>query len=236
MGPGLPPFCPPASGAQDIDFAREETRVKSFEGKQPPGVFTPAEFAEAGFYLPDQQAQPDQLQVVVRCWYCGVQLDEWKVGDAILEEHLRHSRATERVSDASCVYAQYMKQLRKWEGGGRVHPLCGSSRKEIFENFSSPPSRRFAERSGSDSEGGETPSSSSGAFHLPRRSKRAKVTPPPPPPPKPKPKGQAACLRGKPPPPPPKPAAVPAPPPKPPAPPLSSFAVSSMVVSVEVDP
>ena len=56
MGPGLPPFCPPASGAQDIDFAREEMRVKSFEGKQPPGVFTPAVFAEAGFYLPDQQA------------------------------------------------------------------------------------------------------------------------------------------------------------------------------------
>ena len=78
VGLGLPPFCPPASGAQDIDFAREETRVKSFEGKQPPGVFTPAEFAEAGFYLPDQQAQPDQKQVVVGCWYCGVLVDEWK--------------------------------------------------------------------------------------------------------------------------------------------------------------
>ena len=105
MGLGLPPLCPSASGAQHIGFATEPARAKSFEGKQSPGVFTLAEFAGAGFYLPDQPNHPDQKQVVVGCWYCGVQVDEWKVGDAILEEHLRHSRATERVSDVSCVYA-----------------------------------------------------------------------------------------------------------------------------------
>ena len=237
VGLGLPPLCPPASGAQHIDFATEAARAKSFEGKQSPGVFTPAEFAGAGFYLPDQPDQPDQKQVVVGCWYCGVLVDEWKDGDDVLAEHLLHSKATGHARDATCRYALYVKQLKKWQAGGRVRARHVSSPKEICRNFSNKPSRRSAEHSGSDGEGGEAASSSSGAVPVPRRRKRAKATPPPPPPPKPaavpappptptkkppppppkpKPKGQAACLRT--------------------AKPLSTFAVSNMIAEVVVKP
>ena len=69
VGLGLPPLCPLAQGAQHLEFATDEARGKSFEGPQAPGVFTPAEFATAGFYLPDQPDQPDQKKVVVGCWY-----------------------------------------------------------------------------------------------------------------------------------------------------------------------
>ena len=158
---GLPPLRPPASKAHDIDWICEDRRAKSFDGRQQPGVFSPAEFASAGFYLPQQEIQQDPLQVVVRCWYCGVHVDEWKDGDSVLGEHIRHSRATERVSDASCAYAQFRKQQLKWEAGERVRPLRGSSRKEKSSNFSYSPSRRRSEHPGSDNEGGETPSSSS---------------------------------------------------------------------------
>ena len=230
---GMPPPRPPAERAQDIDWSNEDERAKSFEGRQQPGVFSPAQFASAGFYLPQQESRDDALQVFVRCWYCGVHVDEWKDGDSLLGEHIRHSRATERVSDASCAYAQFRKQELQWEDGKRVCPRRESSRREKTSNFSNKPSRRRAEHPGSDDEGGEAPSSSSGTVAAPGRSKRTKAPPPPPPPPKPKPKGRAACPRAaKPPPPPPKPAAVLAPPS---TPPLSSYAVSLGVVNVIVD-
>ena len=227
---GMPPLRPPADRAQDRDWANEEKRAKSFEGEQQPGVFSAEEFASAGFYLPKQEARDNVLQVYVRCWYCGVHVDEWKDGDSLLEEHIRHSRKTERVSDASCAYAQFRKQELRWKSGQLVRPRRESSRKEITRDFSNKPSPQHAE-----DEGGEAPSSSSGAGSAPRRSKRPKPPPPPPPPPKPRPKGQAACPRAaraaKPPPPPPKPPAVPAPPS---TPPLSSFAVTMGVVDVVV--
>ena len=225
---GNPPPRPLASKAQDIDWVNEEERAKSFEGRQQPGVFSPAQFASAGFYLPEQEARDDVLQVYVRCWYCGVHVDEWRDGDSLLDEHIRHSRKTERVSDASCAYAQFRKQELRWENGQRVCPRRESSRKEITHDFSDKPSRHRA-----DDEGGEAPSSSSGAGAAPRRSKRAKAPPPPPPPPKPRPKGRAACPRAaKPPPPPPKPAAVLAPLS---TPPLSAYAVSLGIVNVVVN-
>ena len=192
------------------------------------GVFSAEEFASAGFYLPKQEARDNVLQVYVRCWYCGVHVDEWRDGDSLVEEHIRHSRKTERVSDASCEYAQFRKQELRWKSGHLVRPRRESSRKEITRDFSSKPSPRHAEN-----EGGEATSSSSGAGSTPRRSKRPKPPPPPPPPPKPKPKGQRACPRAaKPPPPPPKPAAVLAPPS---TPPLSAYAVTMGIVDVVVN-
>ena len=116
---GMPPLRPPADRAQDIDWINEGTRAKSFEGEQQPGVFSPEEFASAGFYLPKQESRDNVLQVYVRCWYCGVHVDEWEDGDSLLEEHIRHSRKTERVSDASCAYAQFRKQELRWKSGQR---------------------------------------------------------------------------------------------------------------------
>ena len=217
---GMPPLRPPASKAQDRDWANEEKRAKSFEGEQQPGVFSPEEFASAGFYLPKQESRDNVLQVYVRCWYCGVHVDEWKDEDSLLEEHIRHSRKTERASDASCAYAQFRKQELRWKSGQLVRPRRESSRKEITRNFSDkPPPQHAEDAEDAEGEGGEAPSSSSGAGSAPRRSKR----------PKPRPKGQAACPgAAKPPPPPPKPPAV-----APPAP-LSSFAVTMGVVDVVV--
>ena len=235
VGLGLPPLCPPASGAQHIEFATEAARATSFEGKQLPGVFTPAEFAAAGFYLPDQPDQPDQKQVVVGCWYCGVLVDEWKDGGYMLVEHLLHSKATSHVRDATCRWALYLKELKKWQAGKRVRPRHVSSAKEVCRDFSSKPSRRSSEQSGSDGEGGEAASSSSGAVPVPRRRKKAKA--PPPPPPKP-----AAV-----PPPPPTPTTIPPPPPPKPKPkgqaaslmtakPLRTYSVQDVIVDVVVQP
>ena len=100
--------------------------------------------------------------MVLGCWYCGVHVDEWKDGDDVLAEHLLHSKATGHARDATCRYALYVKQLKKWKAGGRVRPRHVSSPKEIWRNFSDRPSRRSAEHSGSDGEGGEAASSSSG--------------------------------------------------------------------------
>ena len=225
---GLPPLCPPAQAAQHLGFATDEAREKSFEGQQSPGVFTPAEFAAAGFYLPDQPDQPDQKQVVVGCWYCGVLVDEWKDGDVILVEHLLHSKATVHVRDATCRWALYLKELKKWQAGKRVRPRHVSSAKEVCPGFSCSSLRRSSEQSGSDGEGGEAASSSSGALPVPPRRKKAKA--PPPPPPKP-----AAV-----PPPPPKATTVPPPPPPKPTTslktvkPLKEYAVQDMVVDVVV--
>ena len=232
---GLPPLCPPAQAAKHLEFATDEAREKSFGGQQSPGVFTPAEFAAAGFYLPEQQVQPDQKKVVVGCWYCGVLVDEWEDGDDLLEEHLLHSKATGHVRDATCRWAVYLKEQKKWRAGKRVRPRHVSSAKEVCRDFSSKPSRRSSEQSGSDGEGGEAVSSSSGAVSVPRRRKKAQAPPapppkpaavppppptpttvPPPPPPKPKPKGQAASLMT--------------------AKPLRTYSVQDVIVDVVVQP
>ena len=201
---GQPPLCPPAQAAQHREFATDEQRRKSFEGRQTPGVFTPTEFAAAGFYLPEQQAQPVQEKVVVGCWYCGVVLDEWADGDDLLEQHLLHSKATGHARDATCCWALYLKDQKSWEAGKRVRPRRGSSTKEVCRDFSCS-SRRSSGQSSSKVEVAGVTSSPSGAVPVPPPKKKAKA--PPAPPPKP-----AAV----PPPPPPKPAAVPPrPPPKP---------------------
>ena len=162
---GNPPPRPPADKAQDIDWVNEGKRAESFEGRQRPGVFSPAQFASAGFYLPQQELRDDVLQVYVRCWYCGVHVDEWRDGDSLLGEHIRHSRKTERVSDASCAYAQFRKKELQWEDGTRVCPRRESSRKEKTSDFSDKPTRRRTD------DEVETPSSSSGSGTAPRRSR-----------------------------------------------------------------
>jgi Inhibitor of Apoptosis domain. len=215
---GNPPLRPPADKAQDIDWANEEKRAKSFEGEQQPGVFSAEEFASAGFYLPKQEARENVLQVYVRCWYCGVHVDEWTDGDSLLEEHIRHSRKTERVSDASCAYAQFRKQELRWKSGQRVCPRRESSRKEITRDFSTsrPPS---------------TPRRGRGSAELVVRSRfrapaqqAAQGPTTAAPAAEAETQGTAACPRAaKPPPPPPKPPAVLAPPS---TPPLSAYAVT----------
>ena len=223
VGTGLPPVFPPAQGGQHREYATDEERRKSFEGRQTPGVFTPTEFAAAGFYLPEQQVQPDQKKVVVGCWYCGVVLDEWEDGDDLLEQHLLHSKATGHAREGSCCWALYLKDRKRWEAGKRVRPRRESSTKEVCRGFSCS-SRRSSGQSGSATEDvnpavGAT-SSPSGAVPAPLPRKKAKV--PPPPPPKP---------TTVPPPPPPQPTTVPPPPPPKPttslqtARPLLDFAV-----------
>ena len=155
-------------------------------------------------------------------------VDEWKHGDDLLVEHLLHSKATGHVRDATCRWALYLKELKKWQAGKRVRPRHVSSAKEVCRDFSCKLSRRSSGQSSSDVEGAEATSSPSGAVPVPPRKKKAKAPPPPPP--------KLAAT----PPPPPKATTVPPPPPPKPTTslrtvkPLKEYAVQDVVVDVVV--
>ena len=148
---GQPPARPPARGGHHREYATDEERRKSFEGRQTPGVFTPAEFAAAGFYLLEQEVQADRKKVLVGCWWRGIVLDEWEDGDDLLEQHLPHSRETGRPREGSCRWALYLRDQQRWESGKRVRPVREPSTKEVCRGFSIS-SRRRSEQSSSPTE------------------------------------------------------------------------------------
>ena len=89
---GPTPVQPPLLGAQHQDRNTKARRLATFADLQCPGVFAPDEFADAGLFLPGQPHRHDVGDVRVECWYCGVGLDQWAMGDVSEEEHLSESR------------------------------------------------------------------------------------------------------------------------------------------------
>ena len=67
LGPA--PVRPAAQSARHKGQDTEEKRRESFTGRQGPGVFTPSDFAAAGFFLPEQEACADKRKIRVDCWF-----------------------------------------------------------------------------------------------------------------------------------------------------------------------
>ena len=191
----MPPVRPAAQDGRHKEYAAEEERPKLFEGRQGPGVFTPTEFAAAGFFLPEQEVRADEKKVLVSCWWCGIVLDEWEDGDDLLGQHLLHTREPNRPREGGCRWALYLRDQQRWESGTRVRAAREPSTKEVTRDFSIS-SRRRSKRSSSptndDDPGGmsvlveaavtaEATSSPSGAVPKPPPKKNSKVPPPPPP-------------------------------------------------------
>ena len=65
---GQAPGGPPLSGAQYRARDTVEKRFTTFTGRQCLGVFTPNEFADAGFFLPEQPHRDNVDDVRVVCW------------------------------------------------------------------------------------------------------------------------------------------------------------------------
>ena len=112
---------------------RHGRRVPSTGARTPwrqcPGVFTPDEFAGEGFFLPEQPHRDNVDDVRVVCWYCGLGLDGWTVGDLLEEEHLRQSRNW-RQHAGGCKWALFLRDQRRYAAGRHVHHARKSSRAE----------------------------------------------------------------------------------------------------------
>lgn len=72
----------PAS-IEHLNFSLESDRLKSFEN-WPISFISKNELALAGFIY-------TQIEDRVRCYYCNVDLSNWKIGDDPFREHLKHS-------------------------------------------------------------------------------------------------------------------------------------------------
>ena len=127
LGPA--PVRPPSQGARHRSQDTEEKRRESFTDRQCPGVFTPSDFAAAGFYLPEQNACADKKKVRVECWFCGVGINWWEEGDNLVTEHLVHSWDW-RQQGGGCKWALFLRDTRQYAAGRRVRPARGSSGKE----------------------------------------------------------------------------------------------------------
>ena len=126
---GQAPVEPPLSGAQHRDRNTEAKRLLTFVERQCPGVFTPEEFAGAGFFLPEQPGQNDVGDVRVVCWYCGVGLDQRAEGDVLEEEHLGNS-CDWRQQSGGCRWGLFLRDQRRYTAGLRVQHARRSSRAE----------------------------------------------------------------------------------------------------------
>ena len=82
-------------------------------------MFTPGEFAAAGFLLPEQEFRVDKKKVRVKCWFCGVGIDQWDEGDELEAEHLLHSRDW-RQPGGGCKWALFLRDSRQYAVGRRV--------------------------------------------------------------------------------------------------------------------
>ena len=125
LGPA--PVRPAAQSARHKGQDTEEKRRESFTDRQGPGVFTPSDFAAAGFFLSEQEACADKRKVRVDCWFCGVGIDEWEEGDDLVAAHLVHSLEPKQPMQGGCRWALFLRDTRRYEAGRRVRPARGSS-------------------------------------------------------------------------------------------------------------
>ena len=192
---GLPPARPAAQDARHREYGTEEQRREWFADRQGPGVFTPSDFAAAGFFLPEQEVRADKMKIRVDCWFCGVAIDQWEEGDDLLEEHLLHTRDPRRPREGGCRWALYLRDKQRYESGKRVRAARESSAKEVCRGFSISSLRKSKKSSSStdDADPGSLSvlveavipvgptSSPSGALPAPPPKKKGTVPPPPPP-------------------------------------------------------
>lgn len=66
------------------DFAHEEHRLRTFDSKWPHCYINPYLLAKTGLYYIGPHDQ-------VNCFFCGVQISSWEMGDNEIDEHKRWS-------------------------------------------------------------------------------------------------------------------------------------------------
>ena len=164
LGPA--PVRPPSRGAQHQSQDTEERQRASFTDRQCPGVFTPAKFAAAGFFLPEQSVRADKRRVRVECWFCGVGIDRWDEGDELEAEHLLHTRGKRQLT-GGCKGALFLRDERQYATGRRVRPARGSTGKEKARPTSSWRSGQEPNAAATAAGPGSTPEQASSAADSP---------------------------------------------------------------------
>ena len=74
-----------------ISYKLESTRLDSFQNWSKSEVVSPAVLSKAGFFYSGESD-------VVTCYYCDLNLCDWKIGDDAFLEHIRYSPACPYVS------------------------------------------------------------------------------------------------------------------------------------------